>query len=233
MVLSTRFSWKRLVNWGSPTADSPSLASAGEERRVAVRYACDVETLCQPAITLGSPRLSARVQDISRGGIKQLVNQPFQTGALLSVELPGVLVLACVVHVSQRPNGEWALGCTFSSELQDEDLQLFGAQPAPDRRTGVRFAFQTPITYRLMDAQELQARSAEVTDISTHGIGLVVTHPVAIGALLNLELRGTGEPEVLTMLACVVRITAEDNQTWILGCNFIRELTTDEVQSLL
>src|SRR5947209_273680 len=113
MVLSTRFSWKRLVNWRSREGASPQLSSTAEERRVALRYACDLGTLCQAADHPDSPRLSARVLDISRGGIKLLVNQPFETGTLLSVELPGVLVLACVAHVTVGPHEEWTLGCTF------------------------------------------------------------------------------------------------------------------------
>ena len=72
-----------------------------------------------------------------------------------------------------------------------------------------------------------------MVDISANGIGLVVTHPVTIGALLSLELRGTGEPEVLTMLSCVVRVTAHQNETWTLGCNFIRELSAHELKALL
>ncbi len=233
MTFSTRFSWKRLVNWRSPEDTSATLTSAGEHRRVAVRYACDVETLYQPANQLDSPLLSARVQDISRGGIKLLVNQPLETGTLLSVELPGVLVLACVAHVTAWPDGEWALGCIFSSELQDEDLQLFGAQPAPDRRLQARFAYQGPISYQVLDKHDPESHSAEVTDISATGVGLVVTHPVNIGALLSLELRGGGEPELLTILACVVRVSAHEPGCWMLGCNFIRELNDSELQTLL
>src|SRR5439155_5984665 len=151
-------------------------------------------------------------------GIKLLVNQPVETGTLLSVELPGVLVLACVTHVTASSPEEWTLGCAFATELQEDDLQLIGARPAPDRRTGARFSYLAPVTYSRVDSDEARARSAEVTDISVNGIGLVVTDPINIGTLLSLALHGRDQPEAFSLLACVVRVTPQEGGTSILGC---------------
>jgi len=36
-----------------------------------------------------------------------------------------------------------------------------------------------------------------------------------------------------TMLACVVHVTTQTSGPWALGCNFIRQLTEEELKSLI
>jgi len=52
-----------------------------------------------------------------------------------------------------------------------------------------------------------------------------------VGELLSLELRRDGE--ALTTLASVVRTTTAPDGTRVVGCNFIRELTDEQVLALL
>ncbi len=58
-----------------------------------------------------------------------MVKEPVGAGMLLSVELHGATgpsartILACVVHVTPRGEGEWALGCNFIRSLTEQDLQ--------------------------------------------------------------------------------------------------------------
>jgi hypothetical protein len=53
----------------------------------------------------------------------------FESGTLLSIELAEAEeqsarpIMARVIHLSERPEGGWILGCTFVSELSDNDLQ--------------------------------------------------------------------------------------------------------------
>ena len=121
------------------------------ERRVWVRYPANLQTTVQLA---GHPvvetRVSARVQDISPGGANLLVDQAFESGQMLSVELPHTgeqethTVLACIVRVVADGVGQWSLGCVFSRELTDEDREGFGAKRVrhapPDQRLWMRFA---------------------------------------------------------------------------------------------
>ena len=66
-----------------------------------------------------TPTQSAQVLNISPSGVGLLVSQIFETGSLLELELSpfsgkkGRRILACVVHVSRRADGEWALVCNF------------------------------------------------------------------------------------------------------------------------
>ena len=56
-------------------------------------------------------------------------DKPFENGTLLNVDLQGATdqeplsILACVVHVTEREPGRWALGCNFIRELTGAELQ--------------------------------------------------------------------------------------------------------------
>jgi hypothetical protein len=216
----------------------------GDERRVRVRYPSRVQVNFQPLNGSSGSQFSAQVRNISQGGIKLQVNRAFEPGDLLTIELPGSEgrsasnVLACVVHASAQENGEWALGCTFAHELTDADLQPFGAKrekpaAADDARGWVRFPCRVTAVCQDAAAPRQQPWPVEVLNISSSGIGLVVSRTVEPGELLNLELhRGTEAPGH-TILACVVHVTPQSEGKLGVGCNFIRELTEAELKALL
>lgn len=240
MFARTLSSLGQAVGWRKKDIeDDPSPET---DRRVWVRYPCDVEAACQPANLPEGQRLSARVRDVSRGGIKLTLSCPVAIGAFLSVELPTGLdaptaVLAYVVRVTPRKDGEWSVGCTFASELTDEDLEPFGARrlkPAPeDQRTWIRFPCHAQATYQPVKAPEGAPVPAKVYNISANGVALVVDQPHELGTLLSLELRDASGEFHLGMLACIVRISARAKPEWVLGCNLIRELTGHELKALL
>jgi hypothetical protein len=232
MLARALASWSRLVSWRR-------VKHAGEEdRRVWVRFPSGLETALRPAGGPDGPRLGTRVQDVSRGGIQLLVDRPFEAGELLSVELPEAggqapsTVLACVVWATPVEGGPWSVGCTFASELSDDDLALFGGRPAPaaDQRGWVRFPCRAQATFQVVRAPAAPA-VAEVLNVSASGIGLRAGGGLQVGEMLSVELRGGDRPP-LTTLACVVRVTAEPDGKQILGCNFISELAEDDLRAL-
>lgn len=233
---------RRLV--GLPTQEAPEGGTMTEEdRRVWVRYPADVETTAQPAQGPEEARLAARVCDVSRGGINLVVEREFQPGELLSVELPAAQlgktysVLACVVRVGRPPEGGWSLGCIFSRELTDDDLQGLGARrekhPPADQRTWVRFPVVVRATYQLVSAGDPTDFPAEVLNVSASGVGLVVGQPVETGALLSVSLHGAAGKPGRTILACVVHAGPHEPGGWALGCNFIRELSEEDLEALV
>jgi hypothetical protein len=235
--------YRRLLG-GKPQCDSADAGQAVEEdRRVWVRHPANLETTCQPAADPDGNRFPARVRNISLGGISLLVNRRFDTGELLSVELPGpaegstYTVLACVVHASQQAENDWVLGCTFARELSDEDLRAFGARrrkaPPADQRTWRRFPAAVTASYEIVTAAESRPRAAQILNISPTGIGLVVQEPIAAGTLLSMELPGAGGPARRMILACAVHVTPRGDGEWALGCNFIRSLTDKDLQALV
>ena len=198
---------------------------------------CDRAVFCRPVTLPESAPLEVRVRNISRAGVNLLVTRGFETGTLLSLELPGSTVLACVVQVAQDGSGQWCLACTFVNQLTDGDLAPFGARverPAqPDRRRWVRFSCDLEVTYRIIKATEGESQRARVIDISASGVGLRSPKQVEAGALLTLELQGTTSMPPFNILACVVRTRQHEDGSWTLGCNFIRELQEGELQALI
>ena len=73
---------------------------------------------------------TARVFNISVGGIGLLVKETVELGSLISLNLtpPGGgatrTILACVVHVVARAQNERLLGCNFIHELSEADLRV-------------------------------------------------------------------------------------------------------------
>jgi hypothetical protein len=232
--------WKRWGNWPSESAQTEA-GTLQADRRVWVRYPADLEASIQAPGPAEQGRWSALVRDISRWGINLLVQHPFKPGDMLSVELPAAdgeavnRVLACIVRVN-REGEEWALGCNFSQELGEEELKGFGAKkqkyPPGDRRTWKRFPGQVKATYQVVGYEETAICQGEVLNISASGIGLLVGQPIELGSLLNLELWQANGASARTILACVVR-ASEEGGRWALGCNFIRELSEDDLEALV
>src|SRR5271170_308354 len=127
------------------------LGASEADRRVWVRYPCEIETTCEPAHRADPLKLQARVKNISQGGITLEVPHCFEVGNLLNVNLSGQddesasNVVACILHVRKLADEQWSLGCIFAVELEQDDLLPFGASrqlASPvDKRTWVRFKF--------------------------------------------------------------------------------------------
>jgi len=228
---------RRVFRGGS----EPSTGQPEDERRVWVRHPSSAETVVQPISNGASTRLSARVRNVSRGGANLTVNQRFKEGEMISIELPGAStertasVLACIVHVGPAGPEHWSLGCTFSEELSDEDLGAFGARrerPAtPENRAWKRFNCKVRVTALPVSGTERTTFPAEVVNISASGIGLQVARNVEMGALLSLRLEGAGG-QSREVLACVVHVIVAGGE-WLLGCNFIHELSEADLKALL
>ncbi len=241
MFARTLSSLGQAVGWAKKKSETADVLET--DRRVWVRYPCDVEASCQAADLPDSQRLSARVRNISRGGINLVLSCPVEIGAFLSVELPTASpratsnVLAYVVRLNPVTEGEWSVGCSFAAELNDFDLEPFGAQQlkadSHDQRTWVRFPCHARATYQPVKDPEASAVQAEVLNISAGGVALLVAEPVELGALLNLELRDESGQFRLCLLGCVVRLSGQGGLDWVLGCNLIRELSHQELKALL
>ncbi len=186
-------------------------------------------------------RLTVRMRDVSIGGANLIADRSFKAGQILSLELPAdgelKVMLACVVRSTPLGEGQWSLGCAFSRELSTQDLEWFGAhkpQHSPEeQRTWVRHPCNLKATYQRIGEEDDQAYSAQVLNVSPSGVGLLLQDQVDPGSLMNLRLHNPNGDLVRTILACVVHSTQRANGELVVGCNFIRELAEDEVQSLL
>src|SRR5262245_44202126 len=184
-----------------------------EERRVWVRHPCRLETTLQAGDADERAPISARVRNVSRGGIQLIVDRCIQTGELIGVDLPGPdegAVLACVLHTAKAGSREWALNCSFAAELGDDELRLFSAASSSsadaEQRASVRYPCKSRVVYQVVGGDALQRGFATVLNLSSGGAALSVAHPLAVGTLLDLSLRDEEDRLVASMLASVVRV---------------------------
>ncbi|TMQ32648.1 MAG: PilZ domain-containing protein, partial [Planctomycetota bacterium] len=83
------------------------------DRRVWVRYTCDLPVACNPVATRSShdSLWSAKIRDISAGGLGLVVDRRFERGTGLSIEWKGRNtdsygpLLVRVVHATQQEDG--------------------------------------------------------------------------------------------------------------------------------
>jgi hypothetical protein len=72
-----------------------------------------------------------------------------------------------------------------------------------------------------------------VRDVSSGGLGLLVTRRFEPGTVLRVKLANSGPSRHRLFLVRVVRVQIHSPKTWIIGCVFPRRLSEDEVQTLL
>jgi serine/threonine-protein kinase len=117
-------------------ADAPRSVEAGStrkaeptDRRQARRYTCSLQTSGRLLGKHDEPPWTATIRDISRGGVGLLSNKKFVRGTILVVKLLDRAerfdrpLLVRVVRAIPQAKGEWLLGCTFASKLNDDDLE--------------------------------------------------------------------------------------------------------------
>lgn len=224
-------------------AERESNLAVETDRRDWARFPCDVKVRCHLVGASERESLVAQVTNISRGGISLLVDRELRSSQFLGVDLPTSsegevsCVLAYVLHANLKAEGKWALGCSFSAELDDEELQAFGASrlrpEKRDQRSWVRFPCPFQATFQVVRGTETVNQSAQVVDIAPTGIGLQVLEPLEVGTLISIEMCGREPAQPLTVLASVVRSREQPGDEWMLGCTFIRELTEAELRTLI
>jgi len=211
------------------------------ERRFWVRYPSDRQTLIRIDATDGDSMV-AKVQEVSHGGIRLRLHKSLDVGTMLRIELPtaagepaATTVLACVIH--ERPDGDgWIIGCRFSAELSEDDLEGMGARMerplGVEKRVAERLRSRGKVMYRVVDGGDVE-NAAPIHTISFDGIAFLATEQIDPGTLLSLELHDDAGTPVLTIVACVVYQSNAGRGKWMVCCNFIRELDDAELAAVV
>ncbi len=103
----------------APALSSPS--SSAIERRAFARHFCDFGSVVDS--------WPARIESISRGGLKVVIERRYEVGTVLKVEVavPGgegfAMSVVRVLRVAQESTGHWGLGCAFMQEISEEEMQ--------------------------------------------------------------------------------------------------------------
>jgi hypothetical protein len=217
------------------------ITGSPDERRAHPRHNVNVATVCR-ALADGID-MPARIRNVSQSGVNLVVPRPAPEGTMIRIDVPGspagsqTALLACVMHVREISSNEWSLGCVFSLELSDAEIQLLGGRKTPaeplDQRAWVRYPVQGIIEYQLLPGEGSISKMAELVNVSPSGVGLLVPQRIEAGTALTLLLRRQdGKPD-RPMLACVVYVTDRPNGQWAIGCNFLRELSEAELRELI
>jgi hypothetical protein len=242
LVTATVTFWRWLTGQSMPVMSLSPAEGSTEERRVWLRYAANLNIRCGEVSGEKDNGVSAEICDISQGGLQIIALRRFEPGTLLSVELPSstgekaIAMLACVVRTQPHGESEWKMGCRFSSELSEQQLNALGAARArpsePDPRGWERFPCDSKAFYQRVNGPAGPNQAARILNIAVGGMALLVQEPIAVGDLLSAELHDAKGQPVVTILACVVHTQAAP-EGQIVGCSFIRELTDADIKALL
>jgi hypothetical protein len=74
---------------------------------------------------------------------------------------------------------------------------------------------------------------ATLKDLSASGAGVVLGRRFEAGAALAIELPATATRPADTLLARVVQVRALAGGRWLLGCAFVSQLSSDEVENIV
>jgi hypothetical protein len=102
-----------------------------------------------------------------------------------------------------------------------------------DRRATVRYPCNLKSNCGLPEADADARWPAEVEDLSTTGIRLVVHSRFEPRSALVIELPGIEPGSLMGILAKVVHVKARGPDSWQVGCVFRRLLSHDEVEAVL
>ena len=131
----------------------------------------------------------------------------------------------------------WLLSCCFVRELTDEDLKLYGASrvatDTADGRVWVRFPVSAETNFHAVMSGQHEKWKANILNISAGGVALLVDRSFDIGSLLNLEMRSSKRDASHCINARVIHCREQGDGHFLLGCTYVGELTSDEVESLL
>jgi hypothetical protein len=215
-----------------------------EDRRVSCRHESKLRVLCSLVTNdADSPIWTNQVRDLSAFGIGLILPKVPGLGQLLHVELarkngtPVRTVLARVVHKSRVSSKSCDVGCAFMKELKEEQLRLFpvGSVPllGPDCRRWTRYPCNVETAFYSGDTVPGERRSGRILDISAGGVGLVLRCKFSAGTLLHFELpqdTNLANPKILVR---VVRVMPQGEGNWSLGCEFVDQLSQEQLRELL
>jgi hypothetical protein len=113
-----------------PVKSSIVLKSLPTNRRVAVRWSAAPATPSKVFVAATYDTIYGNVLDISVGGIGLLLSRSLEidTLVLIAVESPTERecfeMLARVARLTPQRDGTWIVGCSFYSDLTDDELEV-------------------------------------------------------------------------------------------------------------
>jgi hypothetical protein len=121
--------------------------------------------------------------------------------------------------------------------MTNEDFLAPEPSEAPvspaERRGAERFPCSLQPFWSVVGEEQAESPSASVRDVSATGIGLIVGHPIKPGTVLVLRLQTRDQRLSRPLPARVMHSTARPDGDWLVGCQFVRRLTDEDMWALL
>jgi hypothetical protein len=181
---------------------------------------------------------TATITDVSQGGIRLILRRRFEPGSGLGIELPGgdgeepYTVLAKVIHVRSLPNGAWALGCQFISELDEDEVQRLRPRQHPAAaRQPAGPAPLVPSQHRqaINDVSlQMEIPPGRVIECRIRHLSVAEGWPLVAGKTLGIRA-----DSALPLLQLKVVRCWQEGERWTLRCQLLNPVTDELMQMLL
>lgn len=212
-----------------------------EDRRGAPRFRGTLVLSCRPLDASSLAAGLGQVRDISTLGVGFYFPTALEMGALVEIEFVknasfAPNLLSRVVHVAAEEGGAALIGCAFIQELTEQELRVFQAervQPSlAESRRWVRFPCNVETVCYTSETAPGERRPARIVNISAGGVGLLLACQFAKGTLLRFLLPAEAD-HGRDLLVRVVREMEHRNGYWFHGCEFVHQLSDEELRGLL
>ena len=100
-----------------------------------------------------------------------------------------------------------------------------------NQRATVRYRCAPATTGKLYVTGDHEYQRAWIVNLSHRGIGATVARPLPIGTFIVVQMRGT--QGVVELPAQVMHATRQNQCDWLIGCEMIHPLSSDELEALL
>jgi hypothetical protein len=105
--------------------------------------------------------------------------------------------------------------------------------PSFDRRGAARYSCDGQPFWRLAGPCSADSSLAGVRDVSTTGIGLCSKERLKPGIVFVLTLQGRDQRLSRPLPVRVMHSTRQEDGDWLVGCQFVRRLTEQDLHALL
>jgi hypothetical protein len=213
-----------------------------QEHRRTRRLPSKLETPCRLVSVAQEGNWPAVVRTISAEGIGLTVQRPVQPGMFLTLKLPlgpnrELRPRLIEVKHTGGPAGTdgCSVGAVFLKPLTPAELDAVRGQaprevPQSGKRTAVRHVTDMNEPCPVVCVSEQGPWWAAVRNVSSRGLGLIVTRSFPPGSLLTIALPLPGRKLVVLRVA---NVRPQPGKRWLrLGGAFLQKLTTDELEAL-
>src|SRR5438094_8075425 len=104
---------------------------SGSERRASPRFACTLETSCRLLGPL-KDQTTARVLDVSTGGVALWLNRWYDAGTFLAIDLPSQTgkhdihpSVVKIQYVMPQVDSWWMAGAAFARNRRQDEIKAF------------------------------------------------------------------------------------------------------------